>query len=59
MNLGPHSGFIIAAYAMAAVTIAALVAWVWLDYRTQKRTLAEFEARGVMRRSERANPNSP
>lgn len=59
MNLGPHSGFIIAAYAMAAVTIAGLIAWVWLDYRTQKRRLAELEARGVTRRSERANPNAP
>ncbi len=59
MNLGPHSGFIVAAYAMAAVTIAGLIAWVWLDYRTQKRALAEFEARGVTRRSERTNPNAP
>ncbi len=59
MNLGPHAGFILAAYAAAAVVVGALIAWVVLDFRAQTRALAELEARGVTRRSERANPNSP
>ena len=51
MDLGPHAGFIVAAYVATAVVIAGLVAWVMLDYRAQRRALAELEARGVRRRS--------
>jgi heme exporter protein CcmD len=29
----PHSGFILAAYAVAAVTIGAMIGWVVLDFR--------------------------
>ena len=46
-----HIGFIAAAYAAAIVVVGALVAWVTLDYRTQKRTLADLERRGFSRRS--------
>ena len=53
MNLGPHADFIVAAYAIAAVVIASLIAWVVLDHRAQKRSLAQLEARGATRRSER------
>jgi len=59
MNLGTHAGFILAAYAVAAVVIAALVAWVWFDHRAQTRVLDDLEARGVTRRSERPQPASP
>jgi heme exporter protein D len=52
MNLGPHATFIVGAYAVAAGVIAAMVAWVWLDYRWQLRMLADLEARGVTRRSD-------
>ena len=52
MDLGTHADFIVAAYAVAAVVVAALVAWVLLDHRTQKLVLADLEARGVARRSE-------
>ena len=52
-NLGPHAGFIVAAYAIAALVLAALIAWVALDYRAQRRQIATLEARGVTRRSER------
>jgi heme exporter protein D len=54
MDLGPHATFIIAAYMTAIVVVAALIAWVLLDHRTQKRTLGELETRGVTRRSDRA-----
>ncbi|MEA2952602.1 MAG: heme exporter protein [Alphaproteobacteria bacterium] len=59
MDLGTHAGFILAAYAVAVVAIGVLIAWVLLDYRKQQRILAGLEARGVTRRSERANRESP
>ena len=46
-----HIGFIAAAYAAAIIVVGALVAWVMLDYRAQRRTLADLERRGVSRRS--------
>jgi len=51
MNLGPHAPYIIAAYAAAIVVIGALIAWVSLDYRAQKRVLGDLDAQGVTRRS--------
>jgi heme exporter protein D len=33
--------------------VVALIAWVVLDYRTQRRVLGDLEARGVARRSRR------
>ncbi len=51
MNLGPHAGFIIAAYAVAVVVVGALILWITLDYRAQKRVLGDLDARGVTRRS--------
>jgi heme exporter protein D len=54
VNLGPHAAFIVASYAATVVVVAALVAWIALDHRAQKRRLGALEARGVTRRSERA-----
>ncbi|HET9902602.1 MAG TPA: heme exporter protein CcmD [Xanthobacteraceae bacterium] len=51
MSLGPHAGFILGAYAVAAAVILGLVVWVVADHRAQRRTLAELDARGVRRRS--------
>jgi heme exporter protein D len=53
-----HIGFVLASYAAAMVVIGAMIAWVTLDYRAQRRTLAELDRRGVARRSasERAEP---
>lgn len=53
MSLGPHAAFIVAAYAVGIVVVAGLIAWVMLEYRAQTRALADLEARGVKRRSER------
>jgi heme exporter protein D len=53
MNLGPHATFIVSAYAVAILIVAAMIAWIFLDHRRQMRTLSELEARGVMRRSDR------
>jgi heme exporter protein D len=54
MTLGPHADFIIASYAVTMFVIAALVAWVALDYSAQRRILGDLEDRGVTRRSRRA-----
>ena len=53
-DLGPHAAFIIAAYAMAALVVAGLVAWVLADHAAQRRLLADLEARGVTRRSDKS-----
>jgi heme exporter protein D len=51
-----HFGFIAAAYATAAVIVSALIMWVALDYRAQRRKLADLEMRGLTRRSAAARP---
>ena len=53
MNLGPHADFIIAAYAVTIFVIAALIAWVVLDYSAQQRILGDLKERGITRRSQR------
>jgi len=53
MNLGPHTDFIVAAYAVAALVLVSMIGWVVLDHRAQKRQLAKLETQGVTRRSER------
>jgi heme exporter protein D len=58
MDFGPHAGFILAAYGGAAILLSLLVAWLVIDGRRQQRLLDELEARGVRRRSERANTYS-
>jgi heme exporter protein D len=51
MDTVSHSGFIVASYAAAAMVVLGLIAWVVLDFRTQRRNFADLEARGVTRRS--------
>ncbi|MDQ0468264.1 heme exporter protein CcmD [Labrys wisconsinensis] len=53
MDLGPHWAFIVAAYAVMILVVAALIAWVLVDHRIQARTLADLEERGLTRRSGR------
>jgi heme exporter protein D len=52
MGATAHIDFIAAAYSAAVIVVGALVAWVTLDYRAQRRTLADLEMRGITRRSE-------
>jgi heme exporter protein D len=56
MQAVSHTGFIIAAYAVAFAVVGGLTAWVMLDYRAQLRALAGLEKRGVTRRSAPARP---
>jgi heme exporter protein D len=55
MDLGPHAAFIIASYAVVAIVMIGLVAWLIFDGRRQRRTLDDLEARGVRRRSRSAD----
>ena len=59
MNLGPHAAFIVGAYGIAVLIVAAMIAWVSLDHRRQARALADLEARGVTRRSDRRQGAAP
>lgn len=52
--LGPHAGFILAAYGAVVVVVVGLVVWVVLDGRLQRRRLEQLEARGIRRRSQAA-----
>ena len=47
-----HFGYILAAYLASAFVLLALIAWVALDLRLNKRKLAEFEEQGLRRRPE-------
>ena len=49
METTAHFNFIAASYAAAAIVIGALIAWISLDYRAQRRTLAELELQGLTR----------
>jgi heme exporter protein D len=55
MNLGPHAAFIVGAYVVAVLIVAAMITWVCIDHRRQTRILSELEMRGVTRRSDRAS----
>jgi heme exporter protein D len=59
MNLGQHANFILAAYAIAAVVVVVLIAWVIVDHRRQRAILRDLEARGVTRRSARQASSTP
>ncbi|MGX1790120.1 heme exporter protein CcmD [Bosea sp. NPDC055332] len=48
--LGPHAGFILAAYLAAAVILGGLATAILLDRRAQRRALAALEDRGAGRR---------
>ena len=48
-----HIEFIVAAYVFGVVMIIALIAWVMIDYRLQRRVLSELETKGISRRSAR------
>ncbi|MER8563455.1 MULTISPECIES: heme exporter protein CcmD [unclassified Mesorhizobium] len=49
-----HALYVTAAYAITAVVLAGLIGWILLDQRGRKRELAELEASGVRRRSDKA-----
>lgn len=46
-----HTAYVVASYAFAAATVAALIGWVWLDGRARRRELQLLEQSGIRRRS--------
>jgi len=54
---GTHLGFIVAAYAVTVAVLVGVVGWIVLDGRSQRRRIADLEARGVRRRSSRNVPS--
>ncbi|MFG1461597.1 heme exporter protein CcmD [Xanthobacter sp. DSM 24535] len=51
-----HALFIYASYGASALGLGALTLWLLIDNRTQSKALADLEARGVRRRSDRSRP---
>lgn len=59
MDLGPHASFILASYAATILIIGGLALRMIVDQRQQARALADLEARGARRRSDRPNAGQP
>jgi heme exporter protein D len=55
-DLGPHAIFILAAYGVTFVAVAALAFAIVEDDRKQRRILAELERKGIRRRSAESKP---
>ena len=55
MDLGPHAAYIWTAYAVVALGLAGLLAWLIVDGRRQQRLVDDLEARGLRRRSRRSS----
>lgn len=51
--MSAHALYVAAAYAITGLALAGLVGWILLDQRGRRRDLAELEAAGVRRRSDR------
>lgn len=49
-----HTAYVLASYGIAAVTVLALILWVWTDGRARRRELQALEAVGIRRRSAQA-----
>ncbi|MFU0506169.1 heme exporter protein CcmD [Pseudaminobacter sp. NGMCC 1.201702] len=48
-----HALYVSAAYAISALALAGLVVWIITDQRARQREMAELEASGLRRRSDR------
>jgi heme exporter protein D len=53
--MSAHALYVTAAYCITAIVLAGLIGWILLDQRGRKRELAELEAAGVRRRSDKAS----
>ncbi|ESX87697.1 heme exporter protein CcmD [Mesorhizobium sp. LSHC412B00] len=52
--MSAHALYVAAAYGITVIVLAGLIGWILLDQRTCKRELADLEAAGVRRRSDKA-----
>ena len=44
MDLGPHTSFIVIAYAVVIAVVAALIGWIAADHRRQQAELRRLES---------------
>lgn len=51
--MSAHALYVTAAYAASILVIAGLIGWIFIDQRGRQREMAELEASGARRRSER------
>ncbi|MFN4272325.1 MAG: heme exporter protein CcmD [Aliihoeflea sp.] len=49
-----HEDYVAAAYGVTVLVLAGIALWLYIDHRSRRRELADLEARGVRRRSERS-----
>jgi heme exporter protein D len=49
-----HTFYVAVSYIAAFAVSFGLIAWVWLDHRARQRELAQLEAAGIRRRSDRS-----
>ncbi|MBX3579219.1 MAG: heme exporter protein CcmD [Rhizobiaceae bacterium] len=54
--MSTHALYVAAAYGVTVLALSALVGWLAIDLRLRRRELAELEASGVRRRSDRDGP---
>jgi heme exporter protein D len=54
-----YFGYIFASYAVTALVLVGLVAWVLIDRRGRLAELAELEASGIRRRSQGSGAGGP
>jgi heme exporter protein D len=51
MSLGPYTSFIVTSYLLTMAVVLILIAWIAIDYRSQRQRLRELDKSGVTRRS--------
>lgn len=47
-----HFDYVFAAYGISFVILGAIIGWIMLDARSQKKALVALEAQGIRRRSD-------
>jgi len=50
-----HAAYVFAAYAITVIAIGGLIGWILIDQRARRREIADLEAAGVRRRSDRGS----
>lgn len=57
--MSAHALYVTAAYGATVIVMAGLIGWLLIDRNARRRELAELEASGVRRRSDRAAEGQP
>ena len=56
--MSAHAAYVAAAYGATALALGGLIGWLLLDQRAQRKALAQLEASGIRRRSDRDRPSA-